>query len=1046
MISTTFNYDHTKGLTLSAISYILNKNIYYIVSAVKLSQTKSHPLKVSKPNETVLETISSQSNQFQNDLLPIEIKKEIKEKEENQVLLLLSDSSVLIYNFSFSSLKYEIEYRNIKQVLTDKSYSSLILIELKENIMNEKKFCLSFNGCLVSFLEQLKILYLLCENCDGDEIQVNQSEKLINSYYINKKIFLQNEENLIENVFSSIPIGYEIYITEKDYMFFLPQRRQKEGNTFSIYKENVDSSKKDQVNSNIYINRATENLTASLQNQFENKRISKQIMTTNINIKQNNLTNKVNPYIQIEEKENQVEDINNIIYFGYEIENKYPIEKFYSFSNMSNKEISYYAYHTFTYYMENKHFIEEYIITNQSHFMKKFNFHHESAKVEAWRIDAKTPLVDNLIGYNIVYIFLRRKFLPPFGDFYQNSSFYIIEPYLNSNDNDNDKLSEYANETIEIIVNSLTPLYEDRSMLMSSELSSVFHQFQIEGFVTDYEKLDFLNFNLHLVSDFSTDFVFKFTVKTLLILKDYIKDKIDIIMTLLIDKVRYYYQIHLQIKEFNIDKYFKDIKEMDYWDILIENNSKYIQKYMILDEKDGINMLFLRRNDFLFWFLNGGGTGSLLTIEDIINCFTKYPLLSNYSYIFEILLNPLCKVEMKDKNQALYNIKQLHIQLIDDKVSTLNMDYLNILIKTGYLKTLFRLNDTSYIHLLKSIIKKFPLYTTLLSIKFYIKSIIKDYEHENFSYSSSFTDLISPLFNLYSDISYSPLISLISCKILYYLSYSNMSLKQRLIQMKIFNVLDYHIYSNNENMLYSSLLLYNILIQCQKDNLKQIINNEKLKSKLVNVIKGTNIKSISYSSKTIILSIDIIQFLLKNDSSNLKSSSFSSSLLMNLLTLFQISSFSQKDLFEFTSQFEMKIVEVIETIIRKNSEIRERLFLVNKFHNIIDFKCKSVLYLFDLYVLNDSSQVGVEEEANIRVDNMKKDRSDLHFPDFISALLRLTLSFIQKDSNIIFYIKNYCQNILDLVFKIFEFSNIKAFSGCLSIAYDLFQLLGYGEN
>jgi hypothetical protein len=124
------------------------------------------------------------------------------------------------------------------------------------------------------------------------------------------------------------------------------------------------------------------------------------------------------------------------------------------------REISIYANNEAKeYLLEQKTSTDDYKIIKNSPFYKKFNFIEDKCQWEGWQIRARKCNLIKGIVKNIGFIYLRRKFLYPFYNTYQDICLIIQEDPKGQNKD----FSPEAIETIELAANSLASIIKTPS-------------------------------------------------------------------------------------------------------------------------------------------------------------------------------------------------------------------------------------------------------------------------------------------------------------------------------------------------------------------------------------------------------------------------------------------------------------------------------------------------------------------------------------------------------------------------------------------------------
>jgi hypothetical protein len=124
---------------------------------------------------------------------------------------------------------------------------------------------------------------------------------------------------------------------------------------------------------------------------------------------------------------------------------------------IDDREISFYAFNHFSIYMTNIIKSTNYWILKNTIYHKKFNFNEDKCVWEGWTIECRTS---DPIYKNYIFIYYRRKFLPPFFDRMTNVVF-ILEEKCNP---DKFNINPKAFEVINTISNTLQLEHTDQAL------------------------------------------------------------------------------------------------------------------------------------------------------------------------------------------------------------------------------------------------------------------------------------------------------------------------------------------------------------------------------------------------------------------------------------------------------------------------------------------------------------------------------------------------------------------------------------------------------
>ncbi|MCQ2816946.1 MAG: hypothetical protein MJ252_06750 [archaeon] len=122
-------------------------------------------------------------------------------------------------------------------------------------------------------------------------------------------------------------------------------------------------------------------------------------------------------------------------------------------NNLNSKEISYAAFDSAVFYLKNTLKSSKFWITKNEVFNKKMNLNEDNSLWEGWKIEAR---VINPKYLNVIFIYLRRKYIPPYYDTFQDFKVILLEEFSKENYEMNPEASRVAN----LCANSLkTPIH-----------------------------------------------------------------------------------------------------------------------------------------------------------------------------------------------------------------------------------------------------------------------------------------------------------------------------------------------------------------------------------------------------------------------------------------------------------------------------------------------------------------------------------------------------------------------------------------------------------
>lgn len=520
-----------------------------------------------------------------------------------------------------------------------------------------------------------------------------------------------------------------------------------------------------------------------------------------------------------------------------EIKDKISLEYFQV--SKDDIDISYYANMSFLNSIIFIDKIEKYWIISNQYYLKKFNLSQDKARWEGYRIDCRTGGNSN---ENIVYIYLRRKFIPPFFDTFIDITIKLREPYIENYI----ELSEDAQLILETIADSLT--FVEKSLGVS-EYENLLNA-RLEGLLLDDYSLNFFYNNLRITGldcyKFGLDYVFKIIT----LLEDTQKEQIMPIKSFYKIKIIDFYKNYNKIynKEvFNYNDYEKFIKFNDV-DLVIRNFEKLIST--------NSNQEYFSRHkpawEFKIWrylgyCLNGGLTNDKFNLTDIINIY-KNMNGGTLKYQIGIQLNSVLNLKIINyKNEKL----EPKITTIINNFSTIkgiefNNNIMCIYIKTGVLMSIQGIeNELNYSLFIKFLLENYLTYDLLKAVSEFLKSISIDFESaQDQNMRKGLNTIIQSLVKIYANHKSCPLMIHLACRCLCILTCSEsdknnkIKLMQENILEKICSYLDYP----DEKLLFASLKLFLNLNSEIRSNISEILyKNNKLISKLISVLEGSGI-------------------------------------------------------------------------------------------------------------------------------------------------------------------------------------------------------------
>ena len=204
-----------------------------------------------------------------------------------------------------------------------------------------------------------------------------------------------------------------------------------------------------------------------------------------------------------------------------------------------NKDIGNYAFNHFNHYMINVEKGVKYAILHNSIYNKKFNFFHDNALWEGWRIECrifdikeineeiekkgknlkKKELIQN--KKNMIFIYLRRKYIPILYETYVDMVAILSEPF------DESKEIEISSESINLIETLVDTIFANDSLnhecKMSDKINSLLEA-RLDSLQLDVDSIDYYFHTLGIGGNMYR-FGLEYVYKLILVLDEYVRDK-----------------------------------------------------------------------------------------------------------------------------------------------------------------------------------------------------------------------------------------------------------------------------------------------------------------------------------------------------------------------------------------------------------------------------------------------------------------------------------------------------------------------------------------
>jgi hypothetical protein len=442
---------------------------------------------------------------------------------------------------------------------------------------------------------------------------------------------------------------------------------------------------------------------------------------------------------------------------------------------------------------------------------------------------------------NVIYLFLRRKFVPPFFDTFVDITIKLSEPYVVNFI----EFSADANLILETLADSLS--YIEKNLGVSEY--GILLNARVEGLLLDTESMQFFANNLRISGVECYRIGLDYVYKILLLIEDVDKEKFKLIKHFLKKKIEIFYKDYNKtnsLGDFNLNEYERFLKYNEP-DLILRNFEKLIttasnQEYLSMHKVAWETKVWR----YLGYCLNGGLTNDTLSLIDLIYVYKL--VTGTLKYTLATQFNSLI-------NMRIYNFKnerlEPRITTIINNFSTIksfefNNKILSLFVKTGCLMSIQSIeNELNYSLFIKFILEGHLNLEFLKGLADYLKSISVDFECiADQNMRKGLNTIIPSLVNIYANYKSCPIMIHLACRCLCIMSCSetDKSNKIKLMQENILEKISYYLDYPDEKLLYTSLKLFlNINSEIRSSISEVLYKNSTLISKLTAVLAGSGI-------------------------------------------------------------------------------------------------------------------------------------------------------------------------------------------------------------
>ena len=998
-------FSQSSNFSLSILSKIINEPIDYFTTCKK-KRTKEDLERIKenkkKENEIIINSpFKTTRSQIINP----------KTKFVDEILFICKESIVFIGQHLKEKIKRKIPFKNIALIrinLTEinKKIRPKVTFELNHEIKKKLRFTFIIKN-VINFLQILNGKYkIYCVNkgLKFKDIPIEFSHK--------------NKDDFLDDFTYNLPDGYKIeYI--KGYKFYINTGFIKSNSEPFTYELKISENR-------FYFNNKN------------NKSLNKSKSEEEIEVEENENLNE-------EEEEEENKKKTPTIWITVYINNEKAIESL----NDDNSILKYAAFEALNLYL-NKNFEGlDYFIKSVKEIDKDL-YIPDADNLSEWKCFLFHVKIKpkNGVGFNVAFYYIRRIFIPPFFESYNDiilvcKEEYFINNDINNNNNENNKENETnkknkmmdenshsfsdsnkkeekdddptdftqnAKNCIEEVFTSLTPIQIDEI----STVCDIIIDKKFDAYLMDKESINFFYGTIGLFGKESYKLAMDYKTKLALFYNEYDKN-VDFYFD---DEIITAYNAdnyNTSEDNFDLNKYKKNLKQTSF-EKIVEKYLKDLKKYFeIVDNQ----------TEIFYKFKIANFIGNVILNEVFMDkFFSNFLNLINRDMEFKNKLKPVLNyllnlMYINKKNEILLNtnISEIILNSNDIYQISFNEQLMIILIEKNLLKEVQNIeSDLIYIQFLNLILnKKFSinLLNAIYNVFQYNEKTNFDFEEdENTNNNNNKTNnsgnllknnsiLVPTFVKLFTDSNQNPVTTILSCKCLIILSNIFSNIKEDLCKDEFFEYLYNYFSSSNQEILLNSIKLFSQIVTKKNDLRKLIQKHEGYIIKLINIIKGPGIPGCYYKPELIIFVLNyfnkilndiyIMEFLIGK---KLKK-------LIKYLFIY-IDKHNEVMGNEIDLTFEIEIMtyvyELLYKIILNNNYYKKYIETNFNFIRIFNKKCKDYID----YILN----------YDIDYDIMR---------DFMKSIIKFLDTFFGNDSLLIKSAKMIGKNIVHFIEIILKF-------------------------
>ncbi|MCQ2817374.1 MAG: hypothetical protein MJ252_08935 [archaeon] len=495
------------------------------------------------------------------------------------------------------------------------------------------------------------------------------------------------------------------------------------------------------------------------------------------------------------------------------------------------------------------------------------------------------PEISTKIGYKVLYCYLRRKFIPPFYDSFNDIVIMVIENF--SNEKGNYFFSAKTLETFDNIIKTLTPMH----IIEANTLTNQMIDNKIDAYMIDGKSLKF--FKKYKFMDLdkkeSSIVVNEFRVKMNILREKYSERETEknLDQKALEEKEeeklffeRFYKETEKSLGKgktnFIIDEYKKDLVFRGFNEI-VKFPEKKFEKLFKKKDRQCMELYELKVKKFV--------------CQNFVEKVYHYRVLpfilelakTNEEFFEEVkegfnILIGFHYLDYENQVETKVNIEKIVREQPKIQELFFNEKFLCTLISNNLLEKAQNVKShVTYFNFLKFILENKFSYKLINSVAEYLELLIKESPHlkgktdlaiEEFELKTTIgnTEILVPvILNIFTRYSKNPLITTISLQCLQNLILLDGANMNYFLQFDdFFSFLGQHLLSSDNSIVYNAIYLIALLTKKRYDQTVIYSNNVDLLIKLVNIFKGLDLSTHNYHPEIILLLLKYFTKLVKN--------------------------------------------------------------------------------------------------------------------------------------------------------------------------------------